>query len=86
MIDKYRQRPVVVEARRLNEANIVAIERWCGGSIKGTKLPTYKQEIEVHNREYGEMRAAMGDWLVKGTGGGFITCTDEIFQQTYEKI
>lgn len=85
MIDKYRKKPVVVEARQLTEANIVAIERWSGGSIKGTKLPTYKQEIEIYTLAHGEMRAAMGDWVIK-EDGCFTTMEDKFFHQTYEKI
>jgi hypothetical protein len=79
----YRKRPVVVEARNLTVHNIVDLERWCGGSIKGTKLPPEQQVIDIHTLE-GEMRANMGDWIIRGVNGEFYPCKPDIFAKTYE--
>lgn len=78
---RYRKKPVIVEARLLTENNIVSVEKWCGGSIKGTKLPV----IDIQTLE-GEMRAEMGDWIIKGVKGEFYPIKNEIFKETYEPV
>ena len=81
---KYRKKPVVIEARQLTPLSMESIEAWCGGSIKGIKLPPEKRCIDIQTLE-GEMRAQMGDWVIKGVKGEFYPCKPDIFEMTYEK-
>ncbi len=80
---KYRKKPVVIEAEKLCTHNISEIEKWCGGSIKGISLPIYERCIDIQTLE-GEMRAEMGDWIIKGIKGEFYPCKPDIFELTYE--
>lgn len=59
------------------------IEAWCGGAIKGTRLPPEQRCIDIQTLE-GEMRAEMGDWVIKGVKGEFYPCKPDIFALTYE--
>ena len=34
----------------------------------------------------GEMKANVGDWIIKGTAGELYPCKDSIFQEIYEKV
>jgi hypothetical protein len=34
----------------------------------------------------GNMRADIGDWIIKGVKGEFYPCKPDIFEQTYEAI
>lgn len=80
---KYRKKPVVIEAEQLNVSNIYLLERWCGGQVKGTKLPIDQRSIDIQTLE-GEMRASMGDYIIKGVKGEFYPCKPDIFEATYE--
>lgn len=80
---KFRKKPVVIEARQLTVENIESVEAWCKGSIKGTALPREQQVIDIWTLE-GEMRADMGDWIIKGIKGEFYPCKPDIFAETYE--
>lgn len=82
---KYRKKPVVIEADQLTIHNLSKLEAWCGGSIKGLKLPIEERCIDIQTLE-GEMRANMGDWIIKGIAGEFYPCKPEIFEATYEAV
>jgi hypothetical protein len=80
---KFRKRPVVIDAYQLWPNNIETLEQWCGGSIKGTALPLERQCIDIQTLE-GEMRAEMGDWIIRGIKGEYYPCKPDIFALTYE--
>ena len=80
---KYRKKPVVIEAEQLTIENMSVLEAWCGGSIKGTKLPINERIIHIQTLE-GEMTANIGDFIIQGVKGEFYPCKPDIFQMTYE--
>ena len=82
-MDRYRKKPVVIEAIRLTPDNLERVEEWCGGSIKGTALPRSERCIDIQTLE-GEMRAEIGDWVIQGVAGEFYPCKHRIFEATYD--
>lgn len=82
---KYRKLPIVIEAFKLNADNIYDLENWCGGNIKGIKLPISEWCIDIQTLE-GEMRADMGDYIIKGIKGEFYPCKPDIFESSYEEV
>lgn len=81
---KYRKKPVVIEARQLLKANAEDVAKWCGGKI--LRLPTGDENIygiEIETLE-GDMKADIGDMIIKGVQGEFYPCKPDIFAQTYE--
>jgi hypothetical protein len=82
---KFRKKPVVIEARQLTVDNLESVEEWCKGSIKGTALPREERVIDIYTLE-GEMRADIGDWVIKGIKGEFYPCKPDIFEMTYEAV
>ena len=82
---KFRKKPVVIEAQQLTAVNLEFVEAWCKGSIKGTVLPREERVIDIFTLE-GEMRADIGDWIIKGIAGEFYPCKPAIFQATYEAV
>ena len=82
---KYRKKPVVIEAMLLTEGNLEQVEKWCGGDIKGTALHRSERVLDIQTLE-GEMRANIGDWIIRGVKGEFYPCKPDIFEQTYEKV
>lgn len=84
-MSKYKKKPVVIEAQQLTEENLESLEIWCGGSIKGFKLPRWERVIDIGTLE-GEMRANIGDYIIKGIKGEFYPCKPDIFSETYELV
>lgn len=85
----YRKKPVEVECRQFVSGEPLhcaeALARWCGGSTRGIALPSDQIEIEIPTRE-GDMRASVGDWIIKGVKGEFYPCKPDIFEQTYDLV
>ena len=82
---KFRKKPVVIEAHQLTVDNMEFVEAWCRGSIKGIKLPVEDRCIDIQTLE-GEMRANIGDYVIKGIQGEFYPCKPDIFEATYEAV
>lgn len=85
MIKKYIKRPIAVEAVQWRGSDCTDNQReWlfdCGsvrfGGIKPPKLLIYTLE--------GEMKARLGDYIVKGVDGEFYPVKREIFEKTYRE-
>ena len=82
---KFRKKPVVIDAMRLTTLNMLEVEDWCRGQIKGVLLPVENRIIHIQTLE-GEMTANIGDWIIKGIKGEFYPIKNDIFETTYEKV
>jgi hypothetical protein len=83
----FRKKPVMIEARLFDAVDLSMQENvatWCGGLLRGTKLPATERVILIPTLE-GEITASYGDWIVKGVKGEFYPCKPDIFELTYEK-
>lgn len=78
MTSRYRKKPVVIEARPFNDEGDTDLANWCRGYLTGHGLIIRTLE--------GEMRADLGDWIIKGVKGEFYPCKPEIFDATYEVV
>ena len=87
MMPKYRKKPIVIEAVQMKPLHslLVSLEAWCGGSIRGIKLPIEEQVIAIQTLE-GEMTAQMGDYIIKGVKGEFYPCKPDIFEASYDEV
>lgn len=82
---KYRKKPVVIEAALYTGHNGEQLASWCGGSTRGVALPPEEQEIAIQTLE-GEMRATVGDYIIKGVKGEFYPCKPDIFEASYDEV
>lgn len=85
---KYRRLPVVVQAVQLTTGNRVVVADWVNKSsaaagMEVAFLLTDYPGIVIHTLE-GEMRAAVGDWVVRGVHGEFYPIKPDIFAVSYE--
>jgi hypothetical protein len=84
---KFRKKPVVIEAVQFTRTNAEEIISFVGRQLpvgygtreEGGKIP----EIVIPTLE-GDMRASVGDWIIKGVKGEFYPCKPDIFVATYE--
>ncbi|WP_088005613.1 hypothetical protein [Indiicoccus explosivorum] len=84
---RYRKKPVVIEAVEWTGANHLITDTFmkaCEGAY--IDYDRYQLgEVVVPTLE-GEMRARVGDYIIKGVQGEFYPCKPEIFEATYEKL
>ena len=92
MIQKFRKKPVVIEAIQYNNLNKAEIEIFVGKKLKeelesetayvaGKGIPVFSLLIETLE---GNMKASTRDYIIKGIKGEFYPCKPDIFEATYE--
>ena len=75
-MQKYRKKPVVIEAVELTVENAVDLIREHGFTWGDCGL-------QIDTLE-GVMQATYGDYIIKGVQGGFYPCKPDIFHATYD--
>ena len=81
---KYRKKPVVIEAHRLNRDNFEDVADWAGvKEYWGLHAPSPALHIETLE---GVMLAHLGDYVLRGVQGEFYPCKPDIFEATYEPV
>jgi hypothetical protein len=76
---RFRKRPVEVEAVRFTGVNAQEVAEFTGQD--GRTVPGDGWMIRTLE---GEMRAEVGDWIIRGVKGEFYPCKPDIFEATYE--
>jgi hypothetical protein len=88
---KFRKKPVVIEAEQFlgadpRESSIYPILRvFLGQEFAVSWTADQVPYIVIHTLE-GQMRADVGDWIIKGVKGEFYSCKPDIFRATYEAV
>jgi len=85
---KYRKKPVVIEAFRWTggpdqeEDPVWIVEAIKAGTVyyQGGDAPY----LTIETLE-GDMRANVGDWIIRGVKGEIYPCKPDIFEATYER-
>jgi len=87
----FRKKPVKIEAARLENdppdhaQELVQRMRDAGAdAAPGLNLATDESYVLIRTLE-GEMRAEVGDWIIRGVAGEFYPCKPDIFEATYER-
>ena len=78
----YRKRPVVIEAMEYTVGTCRGIHDWMGLEHADHDLDC-EAGIFIDTLE-GQMRASLGDFIIKGVEGEFYACKPDIFWKTYE--
>lgn len=86
-VQKYRKKPVVIEALIWDGNNRVEVAEFIGDSLKDfireaedlTKYSVWMKTLE------GATCASIGDFIIKGSKGEFYPCKPDIFEDVYEK-
>jgi hypothetical protein len=83
-VEKYRKKPVLVEAIQYRVDNIKEIEKFVGKELRvAWSSPTFPN-LFIPTLE-GDMVAQKGDWIIRGIEGEFYPCKPGIFKATYER-
>ena len=89
---KYRKKPIVVEAFKLNERGLVE-EDWFWDAVTNNTIITHyfgkfhpePAWCEINTLE-GTMIAKAGDYIIRGIDGEIYPCKADIFEKTYEEV
>lgn len=77
---KYKKKPVVIEAFRYG---FERMPYWMNN--RTWIAQEHENSLTIHTLE-GDMKADVGDYIIKGIKGEIYPCKAEIFDQTYEKV
>ncbi len=89
-MNKYRKKPVVVEAVQLLPSTVDEIRKLASVKVYlvGPHHPS-KQFGELDSATIdtleGKMVASPGDWIIRGVRGELYPCKPDIFTATYER-
>lgn len=93
-MEKYRKKPVVIEAVRYTGKNLHEVLDFTGKHPKWDEwfkdFDQYQRFVEGDGNVFkiktleGTMNADPGDWIIKGVKGEFYPCKPDIFAATYE--
>lgn len=88
MKEKYKKRPVIVEAEQFVVWDLRKIPTFV--DLHGATFPIYKNDnqkpyVVIPTLE-GQHIASHLDFIIKGIQGELYPCKPDIFEKTYEKI
>lgn len=91
MAQKFRKKPVIIEAVQVpsNESldlhewveKTMALEKW----MEDATFRLSRTGIHIQTLE-GVMTASPGDWIIRGVKGEYYPCKPDIFEATYEVV
>ena len=85
-MNKFRKKPVMVEAMQWDASHEAALE-WAEEKTADTDrcISVRKGSLFIDTLE-GEMEARPGDWIICGVAGELYPCKPDIFGRTYEAV
>lgn len=91
MSNKYRKKPVVIEAVLWSGKNTDEVKEFTQGKARYREWFQHnesgvdKDKLEIATLE-GVITASIGDYIIKGVQGEFYPCKPDIFEATYEVV
>lgn len=85
---RFRKRPVEIEAIRFTGDNRRDVLSWVYPSLSGDALEAAEVmclPVVIETLE-GDMTANVGDYVIRGVAGEFYPCKPDIFAATYEAV
>lgn len=82
---QFTKKPVTIEAIQFTQENREALNKWLDNN-DANNMTGFGWEgdsrLVIRTLE-GDMRADLGDWIIKGISGEFYPCKPDIFEKTY---
>ena len=88
-INKYKKKPIIIEAVQWTGINLEEIKSFVGDSLDYNYKTNWDSsdlsniEVKIKTLE-GDHIASIGDYIIKGVNGEFYPCKPDIFKKTYE--
>lgn len=84
-MQKYRKKPIVIEAVQLTKENFKEVCEWIGPDILTDGTSEEEHYISVFDGE-NDLSIGLWDYVIKGIEGEFYSCSSSVFDKTYEKV
>lgn len=87
---KFRKKPVVIEAVQWTGANLEEVLEHTGvhESARDWSIEQFRAKVDADGLKIftleGDMRASIGDWIIRGVHHEVYPCKPDIFEKTYE--
>lgn len=81
MIEKFRKKPIVIEAIQWTGNNTKEVFEFIGTN----KIIVFQDSFRIKTLE-GIFEVISNDWIIKGVNGEFYPCKPDIFEKTYDKV
>lgn len=87
---KYRKKPVVIEAFRIEAGS--RVQQWfmdahkagiVRPAVAGQEIMRADQPVLIEGK-HGQVQANPGDWIIKAAEDDIYPCTHEMFEEIYE--
>lgn len=88
MDDKYRKKPVVIQAWQYNVNSEVTIgyPQWIIDAFGNGVLRTRADNTLICKTDsHGDVEAHDTDWIIRGVEGEIYPCKNSVFEATYDK-
>ncbi len=82
----YRKKPITVEAFELRDLEIRTLMAFQNIAGLGKDIFRVESDGLVIKTLEGDMKASIGDFIIKGVQGEFYPCKPDIFEKTYEEV
>ena len=90
MSNKYRKKPVVIDAIQLTNESVMDCISFVYpeyAAIEPSILDAIRDQKYMHIETLeGDMKAGFGDYIIKGVQGEFYPIKADIFEATYEVV
>lgn len=84
---KYRKKPIVIDAFQWNgDKSTQELFKFLGKTNGSVFAPNNDEESLVIFTLEGDMKASIGDWVIRGIKGELYPCKNDIFIATYELV
>ena len=93
MIEKFRKKPIVIEALQWTGKNYEEVQNFTSGKVSLTKFDYLSplgemvsdKKLLIDTLE-GNLFVGIGDYIIKGVKGEFYPCKELIFWETYDRV
>lgn len=87
-MSRWKKKPVVIDAIQWTGTNLQEVNAFMGNPMEDLNYMTWEHFVDEHGLHIatleGDMRASIGDFIIKGVKGEFYPCKPDIFYATYE--
>ena len=86
MIQKFRKKPVVIEAEQFNPIENMSDPSFRVSNIDAVYKDSFSPTGWSIKTLEGKHEVTEGDWIITGVKGERYPCKPDIFEMTYEKV
>lgn len=89
MAQRFRKRPVVIQAVRFTDENYEELDEFTGHNFGSVHPDDRDEDPEIIAEVWDKLHSTWvgvkrGQWIIRGVQGEFYPCDADVFEATYE--